>query len=303
MSADLALAADPSVVERAADPAEYIVQCCERGKWWLKAALERDDMEAVLEAKAQAEAIRVYTVSKGYGADAKLSAEEIIRRAERGLALAVRKGQRDGTVRGNGQYEDDDLGADTGNTTSKIAPGDWVGHGGTRSETYAMTDGVSDEDFEDALAKAKNEENLSRANVVRKARVVTRSRGWIPEPGISHGDAPARRRELIREWAAQGYSSRQMAPRLGMRIDAVTQIAREGGIDVPADKIIGRTRRHDSNRIVRETVHALEGLAMGVQLVERDDLDICEVANWATSLTDSIRVLNRLVKTMKEIAQ
>lgn len=204
MSADLALAADPSVVERAADPGEYIVQCCERGKWWLKAALERDDMEAVLEAKAQAEAIRVYTVSKGYGADAKLSAEEIIRRAERGLALAVRKGQENGTVRTTGtdafQGNQHVRGIDNDDTNT-TSPGDWVGYGGTRTETYAMTDGVSDKDFEDGLAKAKTEENLSRANVARKVRALANGQ---PVPSSPRGDRGGR--------PPRGQSSRRPLP-------------------------------------------------------------------------------------------
>jgi hypothetical protein len=38
------------------------------------------------------------------------------------------------------------------------------------ADAYSMTDGVSDSDFEDALAEAKEEDNLSRANVVRKIK-------------------------------------------------------------------------------------------------------------------------------------
>jgi hypothetical protein len=178
VSADLALASDPSLVERAADPAEYIIQCCERGKWWLQAALERDDLEAVLEAKAQAEAIRVYTVSKGYGEDARVSAEDIIRRAERGLGLAVRQGQADHTIRDEGRPEKNSSARDEFSHGAD-APSQYVGHGQARTDTYAMTDGVSDGQFEEALAQAKDEGNLSRANVARKARAVSKrdSRG------------------------------------------------------------------------------------------------------------------------------
>lgn len=34
---------------------------------------------------------------------------------------------------------------------------------------YAMTDGVSDEQFEEAITEARDEGNMSRANVARKA--------------------------------------------------------------------------------------------------------------------------------------
>lgn len=41
-----------------------------------------------------------------------------------------------------------------------------------RDETFAMTDGVSDEQFEMALANARADDDLSRANVVRKVREI-----------------------------------------------------------------------------------------------------------------------------------
>jgi hypothetical protein len=123
----------------------------------------------------------------------------------------------------------------------------------------------------------------------------------VPDPGDRSSEAAARRLELIRRWAAQGCSSRQMADLLGKRDNAVRQIAREHSIGIPADKVVGRTRHLDSNRIVRETVHALEGLAMGADLVTPAELDTAQIPAWTASLTDSIRVVNRLVKTMKEI--
>ena len=51
----------------------------------------------------QAEAIRSYTVQKQLGRDVELNAQEIVRRAERGLGLAIRKGQVDGTLQKPGQ--------------------------------------------------------------------------------------------------------------------------------------------------------------------------------------------------------
>jgi hypothetical protein len=185
MSTDLALASDPSIVERAADPGEYIIQCCERGKWWLEAALARDDLEAVLEAKAQAEAIRIYTVSKGYGVDAKMSAEDIIRRAERGLAIATRNGQRDGVVK---TQRDGGWSAHLHLTDEKKkSPGDYVGNGQARVDAYAMADDVTDEEFEEILSEAKSEGNLSRANVARKIRTRKPSPALAPRSGNGHG--------------------------------------------------------------------------------------------------------------------
>lgn len=314
MSADLALAADPSIVERAADPATFIIESCERAKAWLAGVLEHGDIDTIVEIKSQAEAIRVYTMSKQLGKDAQLSATEIVRRAERGIGVAIRKGQAAGDIRtrrDGGPRPHENLPGGS-RKVSKPGPTDFATEDelyGNGAGIYQLTDNVSEQEFEAALAEAKAEQNLSRANVVRKARGArARSRvrdgeDWIPEAGDNHGPAPAQRRRLITKWGAEGYTSRQIAERLGVADKVVRRIANESAIAIPADAALGKTRHHDSNRIVRETVHALEGLAMGVGLVSAEDIDPAEAANWAASLTDSIRVLNRLIKTMKEIAQ
>src|SRR6185369_15788693 len=77
----------------------YVVQACERAKVWLAHALEHGGIEQIAELKCQAEAIRVYTMSKQLGLDAQLSAAEVVRRAELGIGLAVRKGQTAGEIR------------------------------------------------------------------------------------------------------------------------------------------------------------------------------------------------------------
>ena len=58
--------------------------------------------------------------------------------------------------------------------------------------------------------------------------------------------------------------------------------------------------RLDSNRIVRETVHALEGLAMGVELADPAGLDPAEAAEWAASMAQSIRLLSKFLRQVKE---
>ena len=57
MAADLALAADPQIVDRSADPAGFVVAACERAKAWLTEALEHGEIEQIAEIKSQAEAI------------------------------------------------------------------------------------------------------------------------------------------------------------------------------------------------------------------------------------------------------
>ena len=310
MAVELALATDPQIVERSADPAAFVVQACQRAKAWLTEALEHGEIEQIAEIKSQAEAVRVYTTQKQLGKDAQLAAAEIVRRAERGIGVAIRRGQANGQIAKRGDRGGRGApGVHGGNPGDRRgdhlgSPAGFFRHGDERADAYAMTDGVSDTEFEDSLGEAKAEGNLSRANVVRKIR---QRRGTapipgqpVPEPGDRSPEAAARRRELIGEFAASGMSSPQIGERLGVGADRVRQVARKHGIDIRADAVLGRARRLDANRIVRETVHALEGLAMGVELADPAGLDPAEADGWAVSMTRSIRVLSKFARQVKE---
>src|SRR5688500_1372219 len=295
MTTELAVL-DAAAVERAADPGEFVVLACERAKEWLAQALEQGDIESIVELKSQAEAIRVYTAQKQLGKDAELSAAEIVRRAERGLGIAIKRGQVDGTVRvpgvtvaRPGQHD---------GVANMLSPGDVLPEPQERVAVYSMAE-ASEGDFEAAIAEAKSEGNLSRANVVRKA-----ARNRI----VNAEDEPKRKTVVqrlaqIRELAAQAYTSRQIAERIGVRGDYVRELARDNGIEIKADAVVGRTRRIDSNRIVNEGVAALEGVAFSLRLVEFEQLDRSQVEWWAESLGQSLRPLNQLVKQLKEMAR
>jgi hypothetical protein len=310
MAADLALATDPEIVERSADPAVFVVQACERAKVWLQEALEHGEIEQIAEIKSQAEAVRVYTAQKQLGKDAQLAAAEIVRRAERGIGLAIRCGQQNGQIAKRGERGSRGApGVHGGNPGDRRgdhlgSPAPFFRHGDERADAYAMADGVSETDFEDALGEAKTEGNLSRANVVRKIRQrrgdPLAPGGQVPDPADRSPEAAVRRRGLVGAFAASGMSSRQIGERLGIGDDRVRQLAREHGIGIRADAVLGRTRRPDSARIVRETVHALEGLVMGVELADPAGLDPAEAADWAASMVRSIRALSKFVRQMKE---
>lgn len=127
---------------------------------------------------------------------------------------------------------------------------------------------------------------------------------WIPTAEEKGAKPSARRRELIREWSAKGWTSHQIGDRLGITPITVRRNAREQGISIAADELFGRSRQGiDSNRIVRETVNQLDGMEMALDLIHYDEIDRSEIENWTTSLTKSIRVLSRLNKKLKEMVQ
>lgn len=153
-------------LELAADPGQFVVLACERAKSWLAQALEHGEIDQIVELKSQAEAIRVYTTQKQLGKDAELSAAEIVRRAERGLGIAIKRGQHEGTVRRKGEGGGP---SSPSRDTTKTSPTPAFAHPEERRDSYALAD-ADDNTFEEAIEEAKAEGNVSRANVVRKVK-------------------------------------------------------------------------------------------------------------------------------------
>ena len=122
-----------------------------------------------------AEAAKQLCLSK----EIQLDITEIVRWAERAVGLAIRKGQSEGTVETKSQASSRGAAIRDGraHTTDMPKPTDFAGKGelvarndGRRAGIYEITDGISDEQFEEAITEAKAEGNLSRANVVRKTK-------------------------------------------------------------------------------------------------------------------------------------
>lgn len=113
--------------------------------------------------------------------------------------------------------------------------------------------------------------------------------------------------EKAKTMAAEGYSSRQISSALGMSIESFGNFKGRHGVEVPADAITGtRTRRLDNDRIVSETVGALEGFVMSIELVGHPadaGLDPEQIEGWATSLHRSLTVLRQFSKQLKEMTQ
>ncbi len=166
MSAEVAVVDPAAALDAAADPGEFVLLACERGKSWLTEALAHGDLDALANAKGWAVTLRTATMQKQLGKDAELAATELVRRAERCIGLGIRQGQAEGAIRKPSE-------------TSRFVPDpasiknsslDYLKNASERADVYDLTDGVSDDEFEEALAEAKAEKNLSRANVVRKVR-------------------------------------------------------------------------------------------------------------------------------------
>lgn len=119
--------------------------------------------------------------------------------------------------------------------------------------------------------------------------------------------AIAGRIEKMREMAEQGYSSRQIAAKLEISESGCRVSMRKAGIDVPADRAVGKSKHHDSDRIVEQMVMDAENLTADVNLIDFSSLDRDRLGEWADSLVASKKALDsfirRLVKEQQKNGQ
>lgn len=124
------------------------------------------------------------------------------------------------------------------------------------------------------------------------------------EMGVSMLDrskpAVAQRRQDIREMAERGYTTRQIATSVGLDEETVAKIAKREGIDIRADRAVGKTVRHDSNRIVSQMVMDAENLTADVNLIEFKDLEAGQLGPWIESLTASRQALSAFIRRLTE---
>lgn len=306
---DLALLG--SIEEIAQLPADqqpaYITAALVESRKWLHLATESTNPRPFAEIKAWAASIAEYARQKGLASEIVADGQEMLRRAERAVGQAVRNGQEAGEVRRKGDktHAGPYTRVRLGNVEtiqphirepkdSLPSPGSFFNHDGSAwSDSYAMA-AVPGEHFEAALTEARSEGNLSRANVVRKVK----------------GQAPPQTRDaradLIADLAGKGNAAAQMVRHVGVAEETIRQIARDYGIEIPAENVVGRSRRLDSVRVTRDTVLALEGIAASIALINFEalaDLDPSEARQWTASLDSSIRALSRFFKSYKEAVQ
>jgi hypothetical protein len=292
---DLAVISQPGALDEYADAGAFIIHSCERAKDWLTQCIALGEIDEIVELKSQAEAIRVYTTTKQLGRDAELAAAEIVRRAERGIGVCIRKGQAEGTIaaRGHNHAQNSMTTGSEPRLTSEFAKSHELAGGGNQPGIYAFTDGVTDEQFDEAIDEAKAEGNLSRANVARKAA----------RKKVDTGNGSPEKVQTARDMAAAGSTSRQIAEHLGYEsLGGLRNFLARHGIEVPADKVFGRTqgRRIDSNRIVTAAVESVIGIGDLFHAIDYSELDDTQFDYWVRSLTGAIKSLTTLRNNIKK---
>lgn len=125
-----------------------------------------------------------------------------------------------------------------------------------------------------------------------------------PQPETKRNyETVAKRCEQIAALAVQGFTSEQIGEQIGVAGGYVRKLAREADIAIPADESTARSHKPNSTRIVNETCSALEGLCIGVGLVDVAELDPDLCGLWADSLTESLKQLRDLRDALKGQAE
>ena len=200
---------------------------------WLAHAVESTSPASIATFKAQMATVAEATKQLNLSKEIQLDAQEMVRRAERGVGQAVRKGQGERTVtsRGVRTMYGNRGGVITPSNLDLVFAGDLLPTGSERAMTYAVTDNVSDEQFDAALDAAKDEQNLSRANVVRKVREIKGAqpaKATPPPRSTRHADSQELldRAELSLEALAASLSlvnPDELDPGAEQQIDSLTK--------------------------------------------------------------------------------
>lgn len=305
--------AQPSgaLVSQEATVSAYLEQCRD----WLATCMEMTGPEQIAAAKAEIATAAEATKQLNLSREIQLDAQEMVRRAEYALAKAIRKGQEDGTVAklGDGRGERSVLG------TNLASPSDFASDvelydrpSQRKAGILSIADNATPEQFDAALAEAKAEGNLSRANVSRKVKP---ARPEDESDSVAHADGSKLPREQraaqIRPLAERGYLSSQIGQEIGISEEQVRKIARECDIPIPGDVAYGKRRRIKATAVFDRTLDQLD-MTADVAINTFNDLDIStvvasfdrdETLERLDSLITSLNALSKAVKKIKESFQ
>lgn len=190
-------------------------------------------------------------------------------------------------------------------------------HGGDRKSDQVRHDGLDPEDgltrhqrtdfrqmaenedeVEDVIAESTDEAPASRRKITDRIRAAK-------EAHPKAAERLAVRIEKATKMAAEGYTSRQIADELGYTPggDGFREFRLKHGIEVPADNVVGRVRRHDSNRVMEALALAAVNVTAGSELIDYEALDRDRLDEWASSLTSAISSLTTIKRKIKELTQ
>lgn len=114
-------------------------------------------------------------------------------------------------------------------------------------------------------------------------------------------ESVAQRRRDIRDMAERGFTTRQIASTLRVGETTVASIAKAEGIAIHADRVVGKARRHNANRIVEQMAMQAQSLTTDVALIDFGALDKERLPMWIKALKSARESLGGFIgQLMKE---
>lgn len=136
---------------------------------------------------------------------------------------------------------------------------------------------------------------LQSGSVTRIAREAKEAREQTRRP-------EAERVEQIRAMAERGHTAVQIARSIGIGEERVRELSNRNGVEITAEKVMGKVRRLDSNRIVSQTVLQVAGIGGLFKQIDYAALNRDDLGEWVSSLSESINALTRLRNKLKELS-
>lgn len=191
---------------------------------------------------------------------------------------------------------------EVGRPTDKVI-GDAIGLSGTsywRAKHVIDTadDTAKPEPVRAAAAEARDAMDVGKLSIGAAARKVKEAE--------TEQAAPTRNRPLaerlrgIRERAPRGMTAQQIAKEIGTSEERVRDLAREHNIDLPAERVMAKTRRLNHTKFVRVAVEQIATAVDGLDVFDPGQVDWSDQEDWVASLTSSVRALNRFVNQVRK---
>jgi len=169
-----------------------------------------------------------------------------------------------------------------------------------------------------AIAQRKQTVRELSAQGVRSAEIadrlgitLDRVRDIAKDDGITlHHDerdrsraAVTQRIATIREMAAQGFTSPQIAMRVGLGRPQIIALAKREQIALTADRVVGHRRRHDPNRIIEQMAITAEHLCADVGLIDFTQIDHDRLPEWIRAFSEARTELGTFIRRLAKERQ
>lgn len=273
--------------EVAIDPKQLVENLQMLGEQWVPKAIEAAAAQMLVELRQRIR--ETLTTLRGRHGNVptalRLDLETLTRRVERGLGVVVRRGQQPGPDKWIRTSGDDTRNAELYISPYKVAG---VCDRSRMHALYALADGVTDQEFELALAACRAHGNVSRNSVLRQLRG--------KELPVAE-EARAR----IAAMAGAGHSTEQIATALNRKASAVRAIARKYGIALRADAVAGMPV--DTRRVVVQAEASMRAVAASLRLISDPTALDPALLELHQSLSKAALAVNSFARRMRKAVE